>query len=39
MNCYYDRKGFIAGHILLEYYKYCQRHICMGCEKRRESSC
>ena len=39
MNCYYDKNDFIAGYILSECYKYCQGHICKGCEKRKESSC
>ena len=39
MNCYYDRKDFMAGHVLSEYYKYYQSHTCEGCEKRKESSC
>ena len=39
MNCYYNRKDFMAGHVLSEYYRYCQDHTCKGCEKRKESSC
>ena len=39
MNCYYNKKDFMAGHVLSKYYKYCQGHTCKGCEKRKESSC
>ena len=36
MNCYYDRKDFMAGHVLFKNYKYCQDHTCKGCEKSRK---
>ena len=39
MNCYYDKKDFMAGHVLSEYYKYCQGYTCKGCEKRKENFC
>ena len=34
MNFYYDRKDFMVGHVLSEYYKYYQGNTCKGCEKR-----
>ena len=36
MNCYYDRKDFMAGHVLSEYYKYYQCNTCNGYEKRKK---
>ena len=27
MKHYYDRNYFMAGHVLSEYYKYCQGHL------------
>ena len=35
MNCYYNRKDFMTGHVHSENYKYCQGHICKECEKRK----
>ena len=39
MNCYYNKKDFMAGYVLSEYYKYCQGHTCKECEKRKENFC
>ena len=36
MNCYYDRKNFMAGHVLFEYIKYYQGNTCKECEKRKK---
>ena len=36
MNCYYDRKNFMAGHVLFEYIKYYQGNTCKGCGKRKK---
>ena len=38
MNCYYNRNDFITGHVLSEYYKYCQGHTCKGCDEERKDS-
>ena len=37
MKCYYDRKDFMAGHVLSEYYKYCQGHTFKGVSKRKKA--
>ena len=37
MNCDYDKKDFMVGHILFECYKYCQGHTCKECVKRKEA--
>ena len=37
MNCYYDRKDFMASHKHSEYYIYCQGHTCKGCEKEKKA--
>ena len=36
MNCYYDRKNFMAGHVLFEYIKYYRGNTCKECEKRKK---
>ena len=36
MKCYHDRKDFMAGHVLSEYYKYCQDHTCKGVLKKKK---
>ena len=35
MKCYYDKKDFMAGYVLSEYYKYCQDHTCKGVWKEK----
>ena len=35
MNCYYDRNDFMAGHVISEYYKYCQSHTCVRRKKNK----
>ena len=35
MKCYYNKKDFMAGYVLSEYYKYCQDHTCKGVWKEK----